>query len=107
MNRRVLAAGWPFAGLLTLEPSRSTVSASARLSGVVIDGGSGALAIEPGDAAGTFDLDAATPLYGVDGYPISLDDLGIGDVVQVVQGLLDSRWVTTAVRVLMPGSQTA
>ena len=108
MNCRVLAAGWPFAGLLALEASRvDAVADSATRSGIIArdDGGSGILVYESEDTYVTVELERATPVFGVDGYPISLADLCAGDVVQVVQEQRDSRWVTTEVRILQRSSE--
>jgi len=108
MNCRVLAAGWPFAGLLALEASRGDAAgASAERSGIIAraDGGSGILVCESEDTHVTVDLERATRVFGVDGYPISLADLYDGDLVQVVQEQRDSRWVTTQVHVLQRSSE--
>ena len=108
MNCRVLAAGWPFAGLLELEASRvDAVADSARRSGIIArdDGGRGILVYESEDTYVTVELERSTQVFGVDGYPISLADLYAGDVVEVVQEQRDSRWVTTEVRVLRRSSE--
>jgi hypothetical protein len=109
MNSRVLAAGWPFAGLLELEANRvDVVSECARRSGIIArdDGGSGILVYEAeGPIYVSVELERSTAVYGVDGYPIALSDLHPGDAVQVVQELRDSRWVTIEVRVLRRSSE--
>jgi hypothetical protein len=109
MNSRVLAAGWPFAGLLELEANRvDALSECARRSGIIAqdDGGSGILVYEAeGPIYVSVELAHATAVFGVDGYPIALADLHPGDAVQVVQELRDSRWVTTEVRVLRRSSE--
>jgi hypothetical protein len=109
MNYRVLAAGWPFAGLLELEANRvEVVSECARRSGIIAqdDGGSGVLVYEAeGPIYVSVELERTTAVYGVDGYPIALSDLHPGDAVQVVQELRDSRWVTTEIRVLRRSSE--
>ena len=108
MNCRVLAAGWPFAGLLELEANRVDAgSESAKRSGVIArdDGGSGILVYEADDLYVSVELERSTAVFGVDGYPISLTDLHAGDTVQVVQEQRDSRWVTTEVRVLRRSSE--
>jgi hypothetical protein len=107
MNCRVLAAGWPFAGLLALEANWvDAVSDSAKRSGIIArdDGGSGILVYESEDTYVTVELERTTRVFGVDGYPISLPDLRAGDMVQVVQEQRDARWVTTEVRVLQRSS---
>jgi hypothetical protein len=105
MSCRVLAAGWPFAGLLAFEASRiDAVADSARRSGIVArdDGGRGILVYESEDTYVTVELERTTRVFGVDGYPISHADLCAGDVVQVVQERHDSRWVMTEAHVLQP-----
>lgn len=108
MNCKVLAAGWPFAGLLALETNRADAgSESATRSGVIArdDAGSGLLVYESDDVYVSVELEGTTAVFGVDGYPISLADLFAGDVVQVIQEQRDSGWVTTEVRVLRRGSE--
>jgi hypothetical protein len=108
MNSRVLAAGWPFAGLLELEASRvDAVADSARRSGIVArdDGGGGILVYESEGVYVTVELERTTLVFGVDGYPISLADLFAGDLVEVVQEQRDARWVTAEVRVLRRSSE--
>ncbi len=108
MNCLVLAAGWPFAGLLALEASRvDAVGDSAKRSGTIArgDGGTGILVCESDDTYVTVMLERTTRVFGVDGYPISHADLYAGDVVQVVQEQRGSRWVTTQVRVLQRSSE--
>ena len=109
MNCRVLAAGWPFAGLLELEANRvDVVSECAKRSGIIAqdDGGSGILVYEAeGPIYVSVELARTTAVYGVDGYPIALADLHPGDAVQVVRELRDSRWVTAEVRVLRRSSE--
>lgn len=107
MNRWVLAAGWPFPGLLALEATRvDRASDSTKRSGVIArdDGDSGILVYESNETVATVELEHTAAVFGVDGYPISLADLGAGDVVQVIQEQRDSQWVTTEVRVLQRGS---
>jgi hypothetical protein len=107
MNCRVLAAGWPFAGLLELEASRvDAVVDSAKRSGVIArdDGGSGILVYESEDTYVRVELDRATPVFGVDGYPIPLADLCAGDIVQVVQERRDG-WMMMEVRVIQRSSE--
>lgn len=108
MNCRVLAAGWPFAGLLALEANRADgLSDSETRSGVIArdEDGSDLLVYEANDSYVTVELEGATPTFGVDGYPIALADLSVGDVVQVVQEQRRSGWVTTELRVLRRSSE--
>ena len=104
MNCRVLVAGWPFAGLLALSARRLDPDSSATCrSGVVTenDGRRGSLVIEPGDVAGLIEIDeATTALYGVDGYPISLAELRVGDRVEAVQEKRGPELITTEIRVM-------
>jgi len=108
MNSRVLTAGWPFAGLLALEPTRGDeVVDSSRRSGIIArdDGGSGILVCEAEQTYVTVELDRSTRVFGVDGYPISLADLYAGDVVQVTQEQRQGRWATLEIRVLKRSSE--
>ena len=110
MNCRVLAAGWPFAGLLGLEASRGdTLAGSETRHGVIArdEQGSDLLVYEANDSYVTVELEDATPAFGVDGYPIPLTDLSVGDVVQVVQAQRSAGWVTTELRVLRRSSEQA
>jgi len=104
MNCRVLVAGWPFAGLLALSVRRLDPDSSATCrSGVVTEnnGRKGSLLIEPGDVAGLIEIDeATTALYGVDGYPISLAELRVGDRVEAVQEKRGPELITTEIRVM-------
>ena len=104
MNCHVLVAGWPFAGLLALSARRLDPDSSATCrSGIVTenDGRKGSLVIEPEDVAGLIEIDeATTALYGVDGYPISLAKLRVGDLVEAVQEKRGPELVTTEIRVV-------
>ena len=104
MNGRVLAAGWPFAGLLALDACRAGVSAAAPVRGLIVqnDNQAGILVLESDDVTGPFTTDAATGFYGVDGYPITRGDIHLGDMVEAVQAKNGEEWVTTKVRVLGP-----
>ena len=110
MNCRVLAAGWPFAGLLALEANRADgpVDAETR-SGVIArdEDGSDVVVCEANDSYVTMGLEGTIRAFGLDGYPISLADLYVGDVVQVVQAHRSSRWVTIELRVLRRSSEPA
>jgi len=110
MNCRVLAAGWPFAGLLALEANRGdALPGSETRHGVIArdEHGSDLLVYEANDSYVTVELEDATPAFGVDGYPIPLTDLSVGDVVQVVQAQRSAGWVTTELRVLRRSSEQA
>lgn len=59
----------------------------APLCGVVIgkDSRNKVLVLERDGIACTMQIDAATAIYGVDGYPVSVDDVHVGGHVEVVQ----------------------
>jgi hypothetical protein len=102
MNGRVLAAGWPFAGLLALDAGRAEVSDAAPVRGLIVenDNQGGVLVLESDEVTGPLTADAATRLYGVDGYPITRGDIHVGDMVEAVQEKNGDERVTTKVRVL-------
>jgi len=104
MNGRVLAAGWPFAGLLALDACRAGVSGAAPIRGLMVenDNQAGILVLESDDATGPLTTDAATGFYGVDGYPITRGDIHVGDMVEAVREKNGREWVTTKVRVVGP-----
>jgi len=103
MNWLVLVAGWPFAGLLALGARRLDADSSATCrSGIVMenDGRRGSLVLETGDATGLIEIDEGTTvLFGVDGYPISLAEIRVGDLVEAVQEKRGPELVTTEIRV--------
>ena len=84
MNVSALVAGWPFAVLLMLY-ARGTDRAP--LCGTVIgkDDRNNVLVLERDGIACTMQINAATTIYGVDGYPVSIDDVHLGGHVEVVQ----------------------
>jgi hypothetical protein len=102
MKGRVLAAGWPFAGLLALDAGRAEVCPANPVSGRIAasDERTGALILESGEVISPFAALHATRFYGVDGYPISREDIRIGDEVEIVQDRVGGEWLTTRVRVL-------
>jgi hypothetical protein len=104
MNGRVLAAGWPFAGLLALDASRTGVADAEPVLGHIVenDHKAGILVLKSDDVPSPIVTHAATGLYGVDGYPITRWDLQVGDMVEAVQERKGEEWVTTKVRVLRP-----
>ncbi len=111
MKGHVLAAGWPFAGLLALDAGRAEVSGAARVCGFIVenDDEGGILVLEAGDVTRPLGTDAATGFYGMDGYPIARGDIHVGDSVETVQEKAGAEWVATTVRVLRrappPGSR--
>jgi hypothetical protein len=102
MNRRVLVAGWPFAGLLALDAGRAEVSGAAPVCGLIVetDSRGGILVLESGDVTCPLTTDAATHCYGVDGYPIARGDIHVGDLIEAVQEKNGEEWVRTKIRVL-------
>ena len=102
MKGRVLAAGWPFAGLLALDAIRTEASCPAPVRGFIAEGDDQGVifVLESGEVIGPLATDAATRCYGVDGYPISRGDIHVGDTVEAVQERIGDLWVTTRVRVL-------
>ena len=84
MNVRVLVAGWPFAVLLKLYVGCAD---RAPLCGIVIrkNDRSRLFVLERDGIGYPIQIDVATVICGVDGYPVSLDDIHVGDRVEVVQ----------------------
>ena len=102
MKSLVLAAGWPFAGLLALEAGRSGTSGTAPVRGFIAesDDQSGLCVLKSGEVIGPLAIDAMTRCYGVDGYPISCGDIQVGDTVDAILEEIEALWTTTRVRVL-------
>jgi len=84
MNVSALIVGWPFAVLLTLS---ARCADRAQLCGIVIkkDDRSKLFVVERDGIAYPVQIDVATTICSVDGYPVSLDDIYVGDHVEVVQ----------------------
>jgi hypothetical protein len=84
MNAAALVAGWPFAVLLTLYTRRAD---RAPLYGIVVrkDDRSKLFVLERDGIAYPMQIDVATTICGVDGYPVSPDDVHVGDHVEVIQ----------------------
>jgi hypothetical protein len=84
MNIGALLAGWPFAILLLLYGRRAS---QAPLCGIVRekDHRSKALVLERDGLAYPVQINVTTMMCGVDGYPVSLDDIFVGDHVEIVQ----------------------
>ena len=83
MNASGLVGGWPFAVLLMLY---ARCADRAPLCGIVIgkeDHGK-RLVLERDGIAYPMQIDVATTICGVDGYPVSLDDIDAGDHVEIV-----------------------
>jgi hypothetical protein len=98
-SNHVLVAGWPFAGLLTLDTRRADGSVR---SGVVTEHGDdiSLLLLEPGAPTDVIKIGVATALYGLDGYPISPEAINIGDHAEVVLEKCGSAWTTVAIHLL-------
>jgi len=101
MNSSVLAAGWPFAWFL---PWHATHADAAPPSGVVTENDRrGRLLVgKPDGTTDVIELDSATPVFGVDGYPVALGDLRVGDVVAVLQERRGLTFVTTGIHLVQP-----
>ena len=84
MNVSALVAGWPFAVLLTLY---ARCADRAPLCGIVTrkDDRSKLFVLERDGIAYPMQIDVATTICGVDGYPVSIDAIHVGDHVEVVQ----------------------
>jgi len=84
MNVSALVAGWPFAVLLMLS---ARCANSTPLCGIVIakDDRSKLFVLERDGIAYPIQIDVATMVCGVDGYPLFLEDVRVGDHVQIVQ----------------------
>ena len=102
MKCRVLAAGWPFAGLLALDADRAEDSSAAPVRGLIVgtDSQSGCFVFESEDETFSLITDVATRCYGVDGYPIARGDIHVGDMVETVREGNGEEWATTKIRVL-------
>jgi hypothetical protein len=101
MKSRLLAAGWPFAGLLALDAARSEVPDAAPVHGlIVLNDATGILVLDPSDAVAPLAVGPTTRFYGVDGYPIGRGDIHSGDEVEAVQHKLGAEVATTKVRVV-------
>jgi hypothetical protein len=103
MNSLVLVAGWPFAGLLTLSARRLDDDSSVTCRGGIVmenDVRRGSLVLEAEDATGLLEIDeGTTALFGVDGYPISLAEIRVGDLVEAIQEKRGPELVTREIRV--------
>jgi hypothetical protein len=108
MNGRVLAAGWPFAGLLALDACRTGVSGAAPVRGFIVrnDNQAGILVLESEDVTGPLTTASVTGFYGVDGYPIGRGDIQVGDMVEAVPEKNGEEWITTKVCVLGPAPRS-
>jgi hypothetical protein len=96
----VLAAGWPFAGLLALDAVHAEDLNAAPVRGLIVetDSQSGFFVFESEDETFSLITDVATRCYGVDGYPIARGDIRVGDLVEAVRERDGDEWVTTKIR---------
>jgi len=105
MKGRLLAAGWPFAGLLALDAARSEAPDAApdsiQLQGLIFQNDeAGIVVLESGDTGTPLAICPTTRYYGVDGYPIARGDIHAGDTVEAVQHKTGDEWATVKVRVV-------
>ena len=101
MKGRLLAAGWPFAGLLALDAASEEIPDAAPVHGLIVQNDeSGILVLESGDAVTPLAIGLTTRFYGVDGYPIGRGDIHAGDEVEAVEHKVGALWATTKVRVV-------
>ncbi len=108
MISRLLAAGWPFAGLLALDAGRAEAPDTAPVYGLVVENDdSGLVLLEADDAPGLLAISATTRYYGVDGYPIGRGDIHIGDTIEAIRDKSGDELLTTKVRVLRLAPRTA
>ena len=109
MKGRVLAAGWPFAGLLALDAGRPEVRDAAPVTGRIVDHDPqrGILVLESHHGPGAVVTDATTRFYGVDGYPIERRDIRVGDTIEAVQDNPGAEGVAMKVRVLRLAPRTS
>ena len=85
MNVSALAAGWPFAILLMLD---TRCGDRAPLCDIVIkkDQRSKALVLDRDGIVYPVKVNVATTICGMDGYPVSIDDVHVGDHVGIGDG---------------------
>jgi hypothetical protein len=101
MKGRLLAAGWPFAGLLALDAVSEEVPDAAPVHGLIVQNDeSGIVVLEPGDTGTPLAIGPTTRYYGVDGYPIGRGDIHPGDTVEAVQHKIGAERATIKVRVV-------
>ena len=101
MNISILSAGWPVAWFLLWQAAHAE---AAPQSGVVTENDPRCrlLVRKPNGTTDVIELDSATSIFGVDGYPLALADLRVGDAVSVVQEDQGLACVTTRIHLLRP-----
>ncbi len=108
MKGRLLAAGWPFAGLLALDAASEEAPDVAPVYGLVVENDdSGLVLLEADDTLGLLATSATTRYYGVDGYPIARGDIHVGDTIEAIRDESGDEFLTTKVRVLRLAPRTA
>ncbi len=108
MKGRLLAAGWPFAGLLALDAASEEAPDAAPVYGLVVENDDGGLVLlEADDTLGLLATSATTRYYGVDGYPIGRGDIHVGDTIEAIRDESGDEFLTTKVRVLRLAPRTA
>ena len=108
MKGRLLAAGWPFAGLLDLDAGRAEAPDAAPVYGLVVENDdSGLVFLGADDTLGPLATSATTRYYGVDGYPIGRGDIHTGDTIEAFQDKSGDESLTTKIRVLRLAPRTA
>lgn len=102
MRAQILVAGWPFAGLLALDPGRAELSGAAPVRGLIVetDGRGGIVIRDLEDVACPLVTDSATRCFGADGYPMARADFRVGDMIEAIQDQMGDARVTRNVRVL-------
>ena len=101
MNISVLSAGWPVAWFLLWQAAHAEATPQ---SGVVTENDPrGRLFVrKPDGTIDVIELDSATSVFGVDGYPLAPAAVRVGDAVAVVQEDQGLACVTTRIRLLRP-----
>ena len=101
MNISVLNAGWPVAWFLLWHAAHAE---AASQSGVVteIDLRGRLLVRKPDGTTDVIELDSATSVYGVDGYPFAPADLRVGDAVAIIQEWQGLVCMTTGIHLERP-----
>ena len=108
MKGRLLAAGWPFAGLLALDAASEEAPGAAPVYGLVVENDDSGLVLRKADdTLGLLATSATTRYYGVDGYPIGRGDIHVGDTIEAIRDESGDESLTTKVRVLRLAPRTA
>ena len=101
MNISVLSAGWPVAWFLLWHATH--VAPSPESAVVVENDPRGRLLVrKPDGTTDMIELDSATSVFGVDGYPLALADLRAGDAVSITQERQGLACMTTGIHLERP-----